>query len=182
MCCGRKCCTRLKPTELDLHLIDLHFYKCKSYVDFWTWVRGLCFVITPLNKNGNGFVKAHRIGVYRLPAITYNLCKKVFCCLLGISERTLELQMNKSYAGALAPDHGNGNRVAHNAASQGQKDAVVEFLLDVAHREGIPNPRFTFNDREGARDEASDLIHLPPHYSKQALQVFVSPIRFFPSS
>ena len=98
----------------------------------------------------------------------YNLCKKVFC-LLGISERTLEVQMNKPYAGALAPDHGNGNRIAHNAASQGQKDTVVEFLLDVGQREGIPNPRFTFNDREGARDEVSDLIHLPPHFSKQAL-------------
>ena len=105
----------------------------------------------------------------------YNLCKKVFCCLLGISEKTLEVQMNKPYAGALAPDHGNANRIAYNATSQGQKDTVVEFLLDVAQREGIPNPRFTFNDREGARDEVSDRIHLPPHYSKQALlQVFVS--------
>ena len=130
-----------------------------------------------LKKKGNQYERAKKVASFRLPAITCSICRKVFCVLLGITEKTLSSQMNKGIPRALAPFHGNANRVAHNALTDVQRQTAIDFILSLAAEEGIPNPRFAFSD-DGGDDTVTELIHLPPHYSGHSLYYRYSALEF----
>ena len=73
---------------------------------------------------------------------------KAFCTLLGISERTLQVQMSRDPTLVRALKSGNANRQVHNALTQTQRDTVVQ-LVPVPD-EAIPNPQVSFTEHADA--------------------------------
>jgi hypothetical protein len=175
LCCAAACWHNLRATWVDSQLIDVEMARSGGYRGFWFWVRTLYYNAFKLEKKGTVRV-SRRVDNFRLPSVPTPICRKAFCLLLGISERTLQRNCPIP-ADPLAPmratpaEHGNHGHEPINKTSSAAEQDAIDFILDVVKAEGIPNPRFAF-DRDGDDEEDEVVVtiyQLPPYLSLRCL-------------
>ena len=148
LCCGKRCFAVFNIPEMQQHCIEIEMYKNRGRGSFQSFVMSCYFCSHTTKKCMN----------WRLPCLSIDLCKKAFCLFLGLHPSTFERWV------ALAPhratilrDHLLSGRESNHRKALARNN-VVNFVLKLADKEGLPWPQSNVN---------STLLLLPAIYSKR---------------
>ncbi len=149
LCCGKQCFTKFNVDEMKTHCIEYEVYKKRGRNVFISYVL-TCYYCSHVNE---------RCSNWRLPCLKMNLCKKAFCFFVGISPSTFQEWMN------MCTDHQTivrGHLLEGRESNRAKRLArvnVINFVLLLADREGLPWP-------QSKSVGGCVLIFLPAMYSK----------------
>lgn len=169
VCCSRRCILKLSvgTSVLTAHLCDLSFAREQGYAAFWFWVRTIVLSSLAARKLNNP--KTKRVYNYLLPSISFAICRRMFCILLGITLNTLSSHVS-SINHAYPSNHKLKGKPSNNTTSSEDVDSVVDVILAIAEEHGLPNPRFSFFFDEPDKEiEVLPLVMLPPCFSQRTL-------------
>ena len=150
-------------------LSDVHFARSGGYQRWWMWARTIIFCSRPFLKSSNQLRRAKIVKHYNLPSIDMPLRITAFTTHIGITQTTLSFRTRSPPSTSAPFPHKNvGLSPAHKLTEE-QTATVVSFVIAVAKTDGIPNPRFCFEDEDGEGVPVRVLQQLPPSVTYRSL-------------